>query len=164
MDLDRLRSILAAPFASLFLILLLCTLAMQRPMASVGFRIPVVRIRHDPNQFTCDGRFEFVRRTEDRKTWINQDEIPENQTSSNIVELMENRAERVVYVEAESDIPYGDFVSMIDQITGAEPDIHVVVVSGEVRRRFDVSHAEFRRQFDRGQFPLKDPITVCDFY
>lgn len=53
---------------------------------------------------------------------------------------MESRAERVVYVVVDSDFSYGRFAEFLDKISGATPDLHVVVISGEVRKAFEKSH------------------------
>jgi biopolymer transport protein ExbD len=136
MNLNRLRSILAAPMAALFLILVLCIFAVRRP-PSVGFSIPMVRIhRTYHNEFSCDGRFEFLRLTNDGKTWINEAKIPVNQVRHRVAALMEDRAERVVYVVVDSELSYGQFAEFLGKIEGATTDLHVVVISGEISREF----------------------------
>lgn len=127
MDFNRLYAILAAPLTCLFLIPVLCTFAMQRP-SSVGFRIPMIRLHHDPNQMTCDGRPEFVRLARDGKTWINGTEVPSGKLASTISGLMESRAERVVYVIADSDLSYGQFAALLGKVKGSTADFHVVVI------------------------------------
>ena len=47
MDLNRLRALLAAPMACLFVILILCVFAVQRPV-STGIRIPMMHTRAEP--------------------------------------------------------------------------------------------------------------------
>jgi len=132
MDLNRLRLLLAAPLASLFLVLSLCAFVTQRP-ASSGFLIPMVRLHHDPQEpLGCDGRPEFIRLTHDEKTWINEAEVPSDQLPHAISDLMENRAERVVYVIVDSDLSYGQFAAFLDRIANSTTDLRVVVVSGEV--------------------------------
>jgi biopolymer transport protein ExbD len=104
MDPFRLRSLIAPAMASLFLMLSLCAFMVQRP-ASVGFRIPMVRLHHDPLEpYDCDGRTEFLRLTKDGKTWINETEIPADQVRQRVATLMEDRAERVVYVVVDSEL------------------------------------------------------------
>lgn len=122
--------------ASLFLVLCLCAFVVQRP-ESVGFRIPMVRIhRTYQHEFSCDGRFEFIRLTRDGKTWINATEIPTDQVRQRVAALMENRAERVIYVIVDSELSYGQFAAFMDRIEGATDDLYVIVVSGETRREF----------------------------
>jgi len=160
MDLDRLRALVAAPLGGLFLVLVLCTFSVRRP-AAVGFRIPMLRIhRTAQNEFSCDGRFEFLRLTRDGKTWINSTEISASQVRPSVAALMESRAERVVYVVVDSELSYGQFAKFLDSIEGATEDLHVVVISGEIRRQFE----EKRTLVD----PLnpsqmeQDPPTICD--
>jgi biopolymer transport protein ExbD len=137
---DRLRTLLAPALASLFLILVLCAIGAHRP-ASVGFRIPIILIHHHPQEPTdCEGRAVFLRLTKDGRTWINDTELPESQLASEVAEVMENRAERVVYVVVDSELPYGQFAQFLDKIAGATTDLHLVVVSGEIRRAFEKNH------------------------
>lgn len=140
MDLTRLRTLLAAPFARLFLLLSLCAFVVQRP-PSTGFQIPVIRIHHNPQEPTdCGGRSEFIRLTRDGRTWINEDEVAPGRLAPAVSELMENRAERVVYVVVDSDLSYGEFANFQDKVSGATTDLHVVVVSGQILRAFQKSH------------------------
>jgi len=132
--------LLAAPMASLFLILLVFGLIDWRP-ASVGFRVPMIRLHHDPNEPSdCGGRAEFVRLTKDGRTWINSEEIPAGQVQAAVAAQMANRAERVVYVVADSELSYGQFASFLDRVSGATSDLHVVLVSGEIRRAFEKNY------------------------
>jgi hypothetical protein len=161
MDPFRIRTLIAPAMASLFLVLSLCAFVVQRP-EPVGFRIPMVRIhRTYQHEFSCDGRFEFFRLTRDGKTWINATEIPEDQVRLKVAHLMENRAERVVYVMVDSELSYGQFAAFMDSIEGATDDLHIIVVSGEIRREFMKNRVLVR--------PLKaykmeeSPPSVCDF-
>ena len=141
MDLDRLLSIAAAPFCCMFLIVLVVSMARVRPQGSVGHSVPVVRIHHDPQEPTdCGGRTEFIRLTKDGRTWINEDQVPANRLVQRIAGLMKNRAERVVYFIADSELSFGQFAEFLDKVSGATSDLRVVVVSGEARRAFEKSH------------------------
>jgi biopolymer transport protein ExbD len=140
MDLNRLLAILAAPFACLFLLLALYTFAVQKP-ASTGFRVPMIRLHHNPQEPTdCGGRTEFVRLTRDGKTWINEDEVAPDRLARTVSRLMENRAERVVYVVVDSDLSYGQFAGFLDKVEGSTTDLHVVVISGQILRAFQMNH------------------------
>jgi hypothetical protein len=73
MDLNRLRALLAAPMAALFLILLLSTFAVQRP-ASVGMYLPLPKVRTVPFK-DCDfvsDRSIVAQLHKDGSTWINE--------------------------------------------------------------------------------------------
>jgi biopolymer transport protein ExbD len=140
MDLNRLRGLLAAPLAGLFLLLILCTFAGQRP-ASTGFLVPMIRLHHNPEEPSdCGGRSEFVRLTKDGKNWINDTEVPPDRLVSTVSDLMENRAERVVYVVVDSDLSYGPFAEFLDKVAGSTTDLHVVLVSGQILRAFQSNH------------------------
>jgi biopolymer transport protein ExbD len=137
MNLNSLRVLLAAPFASLFLVLSLCAFVIQPP-ASTGFRIPMVRLhRNSQEGLVCDGRSEFVRLTKDGKIWINETELPMNQLRPTVTTLMENRAERVIYVVVDSDVSYGQFADLLDKVEGTTADLHILVISGENRRTLE---------------------------
>jgi len=115
----------------------LCAVLNLKPI-SVGMRIPVVRIHRDPNRgFSCDNRAVFLRLTRDGRTWINETEIPAGQFVPAVAEIMENRAERVAYIVVDSDLSYGQFAQFADKVAGAAAGLHVVVLSGEIRRAFE---------------------------
>ena len=127
----------------------------------MGFRIPMIRIHHNPQEISCDGRFEFLRLTKDGRTWINEAEIPVEQLRQRIATLMEDRAERVVYVIVDSDLSYGQFTAFLDRVEGATDGLHVVVFSGEIRREFERPRALVNplTRHELGQ----EPSEVCDF-
>jgi biopolymer transport protein ExbD len=140
MDLNRLRLLVAAPMASLFLVLSLCAFVLQQPR-SVGIRIPMIRIHHKPMEMTdCGGNSVFLRMTKDGKTWMNSEELPADQLRQTVAKVMENRAERVVFVVVDSELTYSQFTGFWEKIAGATSDLHVIVVSGEVLREFKQNH------------------------
>jgi len=140
MTLNQVRFLVAPAFASLFLVLALCAFAVRAPV-STGFSIPVIRLHHDPNETTdCGGRSEFLRLTKDGRTWINSEEIQAGEVRKDVANLMADRAERVVYVVVDSELTYGQFAQFVDRIAGSTDDLHIVVVSGEVRRAFERDH------------------------
>jgi biopolymer transport protein ExbD len=101
----------------------------------------VIRLHHNPNEPTdCGGRVEFVKLTKDGRTWINDTEVSSNRLAPTISALMENRAERIVYVVGDSDLSYGQFVEFLGKVKNATTDLHVVVVSGEILRAFEENH------------------------
>jgi biopolymer transport protein ExbD len=163
MDPDRLRVLLAAPLASLFLVLSLCAFVVERPV-STGIDIPMIRIHRDPNRaLDCGSRAIFMRLTADGKSWMNETEIPTNQIESTIAAKMENRAEKIVYVFVDSELSYGQFMWFTNKLSRAVPSLHLLVISGEVRREFVASRAKFGKAFDKGQFVKMEPLDECDF-
>jgi len=140
MDLNRLRALVAAPIASLFLILSLCAFVIQSPH-SLGFRIPMIRIHHNPNEpYDCGGRPEFVRLTKDGRTRINNIEVSSSRLAPTISGLMESRAERFVFVIVDSDLSYGQFAEFLGKVKGSTADLHVVVLSGAILKALNENH------------------------
>lgn len=135
MDLNRLRMVMAPAMASLFLILNLCAFVVNAPN-SVGIRMPIVRVHHRTDLYSCDGRFEFILLLADGRTKINGDEIPLGQLGPRIADLMQNRAERVVYVIPDSGIAYSRFVETLSTLYAATDDMHIAVLSGGLRETY----------------------------
>jgi len=164
MDLNTLQAMPSAGFASLFLILLPCAFLAPRPVAQ-GIRIPVVRIHHVPDRdYTCEkSRVIFPRLTKDGKTWINDSEIPGDRLDAKIAEIMEYRAERVAYVLADSEVSVQQFAGFVDGLKKAVPDLHIIVISGDVRRRLIQSREQYFREVDAGRVPVGEPLSECDF-
>jgi biopolymer transport protein ExbD len=151
-DFNRLYAIVAAPLTCIFLIPVLLTFAVQK-QASVGFRIPMIRLHHDSHEPTdCGGRSEFVRLSKDGRTWINEAEVPSGKLAPTISGLMENRAERVVYVIVDSDLSYGQFAEFLGKVKGSTSDLHVVVVSGAILREFEERHDLCDFVYPAGEF------------
>ncbi|MGD0832271.1 MAG: hypothetical protein ABR907_15120 [Terracidiphilus sp.] len=71
MDLNRLRLLVAAPMASLFLVLSLCAFVVERPGA-VGMRVPMIRVP-DQSKNNCSdpNRSVFLQLSNDGRYWIN---------------------------------------------------------------------------------------------
>jgi biopolymer transport protein ExbD len=162
MDLNRLRQLVAAPLASVLMIMVLCTFVVRKP-ASSGIRIPLVRIHRNlyPG-YTCDSRSIYLRYTADRKTWINEDEFPMSQLLPRLAEILENRAERVAYIVVDSNLSYGQFMEFTDKIKGTVQDLHVIVISGEIRRAFDDDTIAYTKAFNEGHAWNMVSLSECD--
>jgi hypothetical protein len=136
MRFDLFRSLVAPASACLFLILVLWAFLAWQPV-SKGFSFPMIRLQHDPNEISCDGRNEFLRLTKDGKTWINREEVPVERIRAEVAAIMENRAERVVYIEVDSELSIDQFAQFVDRVADSTSDLHLVLVSGEVRRALE---------------------------
>lgn len=140
MNPDLFRSFVAPAFASIFLVLTMCALIVRSP-SSTGYYVPMAQIHHDPNEPTdCGGRSEFIRLTNDGRSWINDAEVPAERIGAAVAQVMDDRAEKVVYIVVDSNLSYGQFAQFVDRVTGAGPDIHIVLISGAVRRDFEKNH------------------------
>jgi len=135
MVLNRLRVLLAASMTCLFLILILSVFAVQKPVPT-GIAMPVVRLRPDRWQSSCDGRFVFIQVLADGKTKINGTEIEPKNLMARVGAIMELRVERVVYLVPDAGISYARFVETLDGLNKAAPDVHIAVLSGSLRDEF----------------------------
>jgi biopolymer transport protein ExbD len=137
MDLNRLRALLAAPMAALFLILALCTFAVRRP-ASVGIRIPMVRTP-DNYRYVCSdpNRIVFLRLAEDGTMWLNSTVIPPDRLTTIVKEVMENRGDRIIYVAADPRVSFGQFVDFLGRIPAARMNLHVALLTDKLRQDFE---------------------------
>jgi biopolymer transport protein ExbD len=131
-DLLRLRSLLAPSLAALFILLMLCVFAVQSPHSS-GIKIPLLTLNHDKDRLTCDGRWEFVQLLDDGTTKINEEQIRDEDLGLLVSNIMESRAERVIYVVPSPGIPYSRFVETLNTLKKSVPDMHIAVLSGRVR-------------------------------
>jgi biopolymer transport protein ExbD len=135
MGLERFRTLLALPLASLFLILLVCVFAMRRP-ASLGVRMPLVRLKSPGQEPTCDGRWVFVELLTDGTAKVNSELVPKQDLSAKVGGLMQSRAERVVFLVPSPDIPYSQFVETLNVLEKSAPSTHIGVLSGTLRDQF----------------------------
>lgn len=140
MDLLRLRSLLAPPLASLFIVLTLCVFSVQSS-PSTGFKIAILnKIRHR-DVSTCDGDWKFVQLLDDGTTRINGMIIREEKLPSLVSETMASRAERLIYVVPSSGIPYSRLVATLSTLKKAVPDMHIGVLTGEARDAYTHPHS-----------------------
>ncbi len=95
--------------------------------------MPLLRLHHHKDQLSCDGRWEFVQLLGDGTTKINEEQIREGDLASMVNNIMESRAERVIYVVPYPEIPYSRFMETLSTLRNTVPDLHIGVLSGEVR-------------------------------
>lgn len=135
MGLERFRTLLVLPVASLFLILLVCVFALQRP-TSTGIRMPLLKLKSPGQDFTCDGRWVYVELLKDGSAQVNLEPVPNQNLSAMVGRLMQSRAERVVFLVPSPDTSYSRFVETLNALQKSAPDTHVGVLSGTLRDRY----------------------------
>jgi biopolymer transport protein ExbD len=129
MNLDKLRSFLAVPFACLFVILMLCVFAVQSPVPS-GIRIPMMQMRVEPlsncefNGFTVYLRSDGQIGGGDPDSRVSQSEI-----LSRIAEARDNIQDDTIFVITEPSVPYERFVDLLAKIHNVAPADHIAVVT-----------------------------------
>jgi len=135
MGLDRFRTLLALPLASVFLILLVCVFAIPR-RHSVGVRMPLLRLKSPGKELTCDGRWVFVELLKDGTAEVNSEPVPNEDLPAMVGGLMQSHAERVVFLVPSPDIPYSRFVETLHALQRSAPNTHVGVLSDTVRDKY----------------------------
>jgi biopolymer transport protein ExbD len=137
MDPFRSRTLIAPAMASLFLVLSLCAFVVQRP-ESVGMQIPLLPLHPEAHPSgNCNARELVLWLTQDGKMWINDYEQSPDKLRGKIADIMENRYYKNLYIVADSGVSYGKFADFLSRIVGASPDLHVVLLSGQLRREVE---------------------------
>ena len=128
---NQLAQLMAAPLASLFLVLTLCAFALGSNK-SAGFRLPLLRV-HQPQpglwRDCGDSRVIFVSLLGTGELQINQDTITWDQLAPRIGHIMKFRAQPSIYVLADPEVSYQQFATLIDRITGSTSNIQIGLVS-----------------------------------
>jgi len=65
--------------------------------------------------------------------WLSSTEIPTDRLTMIVEEVMEKRANRILYVVADPHVSYGQFVSFLDKITAAKMVLHVALLTDQLR-------------------------------
>jgi biopolymer transport protein ExbD len=131
MDLERFRTLVALPLASLFLILLVCDLAIQRP-PSMGIRIPMMRVRPAPLTNCEFNGFTVYLRSDGQVAGGDRDDVVSMGTMlSRIKEATDDIQDDTIFVIADPDVSYGQFAELIANIRNAAPPDHIAVVTRE---------------------------------
>lgn len=163
MDLHQLRAVLSAGFASLFLILLPVALLVSRP-AAAGIWLPLLSIhRNSHPDLVCDGNPIFLTFAPGGNISINGREAPQNEALKIVAEIMDRRVERAVFLVGDPQISVQQFAQFFDRLKGATPDLHVILVSGEVRRALDADAKAALLPPNSKSMTGEEPITLCDF-
>lgn len=125
MDLNRLRSFLAAPLAALFLILVLCVFAVQTP-PSVGMHVPLPKVRTVPhNECESADRWIVVQLHKDGSTWINENQVRADELGSELTEIYENRRYKFIYMFSDPDVPFGQFANFYNIVLSSTKDLRI---------------------------------------
>jgi len=63
---------------------------------------------------------------------INQDEIPLNDLQTRLSDIYKTRAEKVMFVKGDDDLPFQDIAQVIDIAHMADPDIKVGLITAKI--------------------------------
>src|ERR1035438_3963718 len=130
MDPFCLRALVAPALASLFLIMSLLELGVLTP-ASVGLYIPVTTVRTVPFS-ECDfvsDRSIVVQLRKDGSIWINETPESSEKLGLTLAEIYEYRAEKVIYMISDPDVPFGEFAKFYNTVNSSTSDLHIVWIT-----------------------------------
>ena len=134
MDLSRLRMLLAAPVASLFVVLLLCELAVHRPQPAVGLRVPMVKLKKHSQGYMCEDDWpHVVRLAADGRMWFVRTEVAPDKLGPLIAKVNEGRHEHVLYLLVDPSVSYEQFADFLDKVQSSTSGLHVLLLSGQLR-------------------------------
>ena len=155
MDIDRLRAVLAAPMACLFLILTLCVFAVRRPV-STGIRSPMMHLRAVPLS-NCEFNGFTLSVSADGTVSTHWDQIPLDRVPLITSEVTQYRTDRIVYVIADPKAPFGRLMDVVDRIAKVRPAVRAVVVTPETQVDFSLGRVPKDAHFlaaDRCRFEV----------
>ena len=131
MGLGRLRTLLALPLASLFLILLVCVFPVQRT-PPVGIRVPMMRVRQTPLANCAFNGFTVYLRSDGKIAGGKREDVVLRETMlSRIKEARDNIQDDTIFVITDPDVSYGQFAELIADIHNVAPPDHIAVVTHE---------------------------------
>ena len=132
MNFSNLRTLLAAPLASIFLIATLIVLV-PRGRVSTGIQIPITRVREIESGDCQDDRDIFVFIHQGGTTKINQTPVPISELKGRLSEIFLNRREQnVVYVLSDPEVQYGDFVRIYNEVVSSTPNLYVGLITPQL--------------------------------
>ena len=124
--------------ASLFLVLSLCAFVVQRP-PSVGMHVPLIKVRAVPCK-DCDflsDRSLVVRIHNDGNIWINETQVNYEKLGPLLTKIYENRAEKLIYIVSDPDVPYGEFANIYSRVVSSDSDLHIVLVTSQIQAQVE---------------------------
>ena len=63
---------------------------------------------------------------------VNQDEVPLNDLQNRLSDIYKTRAEKVMFVKGDDDLPFQDVAQVIDIAHMADPDIKVGLITAKI--------------------------------
>ena len=166
MDLNRLRTLLADPVASLFLVLTLCVFVARRPV-SAGVHLPIAQVRVIPfgQCFSgLSGRDIVLRIKNDGSTWINETEFSPADIRESLSAIYEYRQEKIAYLMVEPEVDDAEFAHIYALAASSTPGLHLGVLTRQLLDQVEKcpfeSGCTIDWPFDRGNIYCRNPIPL----
>ena len=125
-NLDSLLAMMAAPFSALFLVLAVCAFAPRQP--AEGTHLILLSARPCP-PCCVDGREEIVHWGPGQEVWINEERVGAEKAPARIAELMENRAERAIYLMPDREVPYQEVTELASRLQASVDGLYIGLVT-----------------------------------
>jgi biopolymer transport protein ExbD len=122
--------------ASLFLVLVLCAIALQRPV-SAGMELPVTQVRAVPHD-DCEGvdRDIVVLLHKDGSYWLNEEQASARELGPMLGEIYENRKYKLIYMFVDPDVSYGEFARFYSTVASSTPDLRIGLRTRQMEAEF----------------------------
>lgn len=135
----------AAPLASLFLVLCLCAFMVGTP-GSEGISIPTLQMRkHSPRYMCEDDRWMIVGLRGGGRVQINETPIAREHLAAEMKLIYANRMGRVTYLMAEPEASVADAAWAMDAIASTRMGIHVILMTPAFK---DIANRGFLSQVE----------------
>lgn len=96
----------------------------------------MVKLKQHSIGYVCEDDIPIVLRlTRDGRMWFNQTEVSPNEIGERVAEVVRSRQEFAVYVMADSQVSYSQFINFLDRLYGAIPALRVILVTDTLRER-----------------------------
>jgi len=119
---------MGASIAGLFLILALYLAADLKPPAQ-GVWLILPRESKSPE---CgDGRTEVIHWGHDGQVWINEERVGVARAPAKVAEIMENRAEKVIFLIPSANISVQDVADLAARVNASVDDLHIGMVTNQ---------------------------------
>jgi hypothetical protein len=89
-------------------------------------------VPHKVCDFTSD-RNVVVQLHNDGSSWINETHVSREKLGPILTEIYENRAEKVIYMLSDPDIPYGEFANFYKTVDSSTSNIHIVLLTPKMQ-------------------------------
>jgi len=134
MDLNRLRMIVAASVASLFVVLVLCVFAVQHPQPSEGIWVPMMRTRAVPLRNCSFNGFTIHVLADGKLTGADAGlKFTDELLVSRAAQAQDYISDDTFYVIADPSVPYGRVTDVLSEIQHAAPRDRVALVPREAQ-------------------------------
>ena len=112
------------PLIDVLLVLLIVFMVIT-PLLSRGLPAAVPQLESRTDQTVREQSNIVLQVSNDGTLRLNGDQLSEDSIESSIRQVFRTRANKILFVKAESDLEYRQVARAIDHVRGADPSIHI---------------------------------------